>query len=201
MNSVLSGADEELKDVRPPADLYTRFWEQPAVLILGALAVLAAVAVSVYLLYHRSRRSQAAPEPVPDTRAPWEVAAEELDRIFRLDLPGRGDLKEHYTLVAGVLRAYLGTTFLGDESSMDATEMSTQEINAGIWHTSLDHGNARLVIELLQEADLFKFANYAPSASRAHEAAGQVRNIVEATRPALAGAEPRSAPVRQVTTA
>ena len=201
VDSVLTGADEELKDIRPPADLYTPFWEQPAVLILGALAVLAAVAVSGYLIYHRSRRSQAAPEPVSDTRAPWEVAAEELDRIVRLDLPGRGDLKEHYTLVAGLLRAYLGTTFLRDESSMDATEMSTQEINAGIWHTSLDHGNARLVIELLQEADLVKFANYVPSASRAHEAVGQVRNILVATQPVPAGATPGSAPVRRETTA
>ena len=48
-------------------------------------------------------------QPVADTRSPWEVAIQELDRINRLDLPGSGDLREHYTLVSGVIRGYLGT--------------------------------------------------------------------------------------------
>jgi hypothetical protein len=65
---------------------------------------------------------------------------------------------------------------------MDATDMSSEEVGAATWQSPLDHGNARIVIELLQEADLVKFANYAPPASRASEAAGQVRTVVQATR-------------------
>ena len=47
------------------------------------------------------------------------------------------------------------------------------------------------VIELLQEADLVKFANYTPPASRAYEAAGEVRTLVEATRLAYEAASPQ----------
>ena len=185
VHSVLTGTDEELKDLRPPADLSTPFWEQPAFFVLATLVVVAALGVPGYYLYRRSRRQVRVAEPVVDTRSPWEAAIQELDRIGRLDLPGKGDSKEHYTLVAGTLRAYLGATYLRDTERMQATDMSTEEMVAAIWRSPLDHGSARLVIELLQEADLVKFANYAPPVSRAYEAAGQARELVEATRLSL----------------
>ena len=185
VHSVLTGTEEELKDLRPPADLSTPFWEQPAFFVLTALLVVAALGVPGYYLYRRSRRQVRVAEPVVDTRSPWEAAIQELDRIGRLDLPGKGDLKEHYTLVAGTLRAYLGATYLRDTDRMQATDMSTEEMVTAIWRSTPDHGNARLVIELLQEADLVKFANYAPPASRAYEATGQAREVVEATRLSL----------------
>ena len=183
VNSVLSGPDEVLKDLRSPADLSTPLWEQPAAQALVALAVLAALAMGGYRLYRRSRRQEALPEEVIDMRRPWEVALEELDRIERLDLPGAGDLKEHYILVSGVMRAYLQATYLRDDGQVDATDMSTEEIGAAIWRSTPDHRNAQLIMELLQEADLVKFANFAPPVSQAYEAAGKVRNFVAETRP------------------
>ena len=182
VKSVLTGPDEQLKDIRSPADLSTPFRERPAMIALGALVALAALGSGGFFFYRRSRHREALPEPSVDTRQPWEVALQELDRIEGLDLPGRGDLKGHYTLVAETLRAYLGATYLSEPERMDATDMSSEEISAAIWQSPLDDGNGRIVIELLQEADLVKFANYAPPASRASEAAGQVRTVVQATR-------------------
>ena len=182
VNSVLTGPDEQLKDIRSPADLSTPFWERPAMIALGTLVALAALGSGSFFFYRRSRPRQTFLEPLVDTRQPWEVALQELGRIEGLNLPGKGDLKGHYTLVAGTLRAYLGATYLSEPERMDATDMSSEEIGAAIWRSPLDHGNARIVIELLQEADLVKFANYTPPASRAYEAAGQVRTVVEATR-------------------
>ena len=195
VNSVLAGPDEQLKDLRSPAGLSTPFWEQPVVLALAALVVL--VAAAGYYLYRRSHRLDTAARPVVDTRSPWEVAMQELDRIDRIDLPGSGDLREHYTLVSGVVRVYLGATHLRDAGGMEATEMSTEEIGAAISQSSLGYENARLAIDLLREADLVKFANYAPPVARAHEASSQVRNFVEATRPTSEQAAPVGAPVRQ----
>ena len=197
VKSVLSGPDEQLKDLRSPAELSTPFWEQPVVLALAALAVLAAAAATGYYLYRRSHRLDTTARPVVDMRSPWEVAIQELDRIDRIDLPGSGDLREHYTLVSGVIRVYLGTTYLRDAGRMEATEMSTEEIGAAISQSSLDYGNTRLVIELLREADLVKFANYAPLVSRAYEASSQVRNLVEVTRLPSGQAAPGGASVGQ----
>ena len=93
-------------------------------------------------------------------------------------------MKEHYTLVAAALRVYLGATSLRASNGANADEMTTAEVASAVWQSALDHGNATLVIELLQEADLVKFANHEPTSARANEAVVQVRNFVEATRPA-----------------
>ena len=74
---------------------------------------------------------------------------------------------------------------------MNATDMSTEEIRAAIGQSSLDNRNARLVVELLQETDLVKFANFAPPVSQAYETVGQVRNFVAATRPVFEEAPPQ----------
>ena len=186
VNSVLASQDEELKDLRPPADLSTPFWERTTVLILIAVVVLAAAGGTAFFLISRSRRVARPIGVQPDLRTPWEVATQELDRIASLDLPGRGDLKEHYTLVAAAMRTYLGATYLRDAAGRNADDMSTEEISASIGQSELEHGNARLVVELLREADLVKFANYEQAADRAMEALSQARNFVGATQPAVA---------------
>ena len=182
VKSVLSGSDEQLRDLRPPADFSTPFWQQPAALVLAALVLLTALGAGGYYLYRRSHRQIGVAGPVFDARSPWEAAIQDLDRIGRLDLPRSGGLKQHYTLVAATLRAYLGATYLSDADQMAASDMSTEEIGAAIGQSSLDQGSAHLAIELFQEADLVKFADYSPAVSRAYEAADQVRNVVERTR-------------------
>ena len=194
VNSVLASPDEELKDLRPPANLSTPFWKRTIVLVLIVVAALAIAAGTAFFLYRRSRRTGGPSVALPDLRTPWEVVTQELDRIASLDLPGKGDLKGHYTLVAAALRTYLGATYLRDAGGQNADEMSTEEISASIVQSALDYGNARLVVDLLQEADLAKFANYEPTADRAMEALSQARNFVGATRPAVVSA-PDAAPV------
>ena len=105
VRSVLSGADDALRDIRSPADLSESFWDRPAVRVLVSLFALGSLGKVAYMLYRRFRGDAATPEPVMDTRTPREIATQELDRIERLDLPGRGQFKEHYTLVSAVLRA------------------------------------------------------------------------------------------------
>ena len=188
VNTVLSSPDDELKDLRPPAYLSTPFWERVIVLVLILVAALVLLSGTAFFFFRRSRRAE---EPVgasPDLRTPWDVATQELARITRLDLLGRGDMREHYTLVAAALRTYLGATYLRDEGGRNADDMSTEEIAAIIQGSALDLGNARLVIELLHDADVVKFANHEPTAARANEAVVQVRNIVEGTRPVVTGA-------------
>ena len=188
VNSVLSSSDDELKDLRPPADVSTPFWERTIVLVLIAVAALVLAVGTAFFFFRRSRRAEGPTGASPDLRTPWEVATQELDRIARLALPRKGDMREHYTLLSAALRTYLGATYLRDVGGRNSDDMSTEEIAAGIQGSALDLGNARLVIELLQEADLVKFANHEPTVARANEAVVSARTIVEATRPAATGA-------------
>ena len=197
VNSVLSGSDDQLRDIRSPADLSTPLWQQGAVLAVVALAAVVVLGGSAYYLYRRSRPRDATPNVGAETRSTWEIAVQDLDRINGLRLPESGDFKGHYTLVSGVLRAYLVATWLSNADRGDATDMSTDEIGTAIWQSSLDHGLARMAMECLQEADLVKFANHVPSTSRAYETTGLVRNLVEATRPSYRETTPVGESSRQ----
>ena len=186
VGSVLPGEDAELEDIRPQADLSTPIWENPAAQTSGLLIVLAALlAGAVLAAYLIRRRLQGSPLPVLDTRTPWEIAIDELDRIERLDLPEDGLFKEHYTLVADTMRVYVQAMYLRDVSPVDAIDMTTDEIWSVLRRSSLNYDDAKLVLDLLREADLVKFAKYTPAVSQAYEASGQARYIVEVTRPAF----------------
>ncbi|MYB50424.1 MAG: hypothetical protein F4X72_14365 [Dehalococcoidia bacterium] len=195
VGSVLPGPDAEPKDIQPQADLSTPILEQPIVQgaatligLITLLGVLITLFVIGYFLYRHFRSDEGL--PIVDTRTPWEIAIEELDRIERLDLPEDGRFKEHYTLVADAMRVYVQAMYLRDVIPVDAIDMTTDEIWAALRRSSLNYDDAKLVLDLLQEADLVKFAKYTPALSQAYEASGQARYIVEVTRPAFQPEEP-----------
>ena len=201
VNSVLSGSDEALKDIRPPSDLSPPSSIVPGALAVAVLAVVAALAAGWRLAHRRLQGLKEQTVSVTDTRTPWEAALQEIDRIERLDLPADGRFKEHYTLVAGVTKAYLRATFLEDSSSMEATEMTTDEIVTALNQSPLDRKNARLVAELLLEADFVRFSSYPPPVSQAHDALLLARDIVERTKPVEEATKQQEAHHRREATA
>ncbi len=190
VGSVLPGPDAELEDIRPQADISTPLLEQPESRAAAAVIAIAALSLLGYLLYRRFRGQDGADLQVVDTRTPWEIAIDELDRIERLDLPEDGRFKLHYTLVADAMRIYVQAMYLRDVSPIDAIDMTTDEIWTALRRSSLNHDDARQVNELLQEADIVKFAKFTPSVTQAYEASGQARYIVEVTRPQFQEEEP-----------
>ena len=186
VGSVLPGPDAEPVDIQPQAKISTPIWDDPVARTSTVLFVLAGLlAAAVLAAYLIRRRLQGSPLPVLDTRTPWEIAIDELDRIERLDLPEDGLFKEHYTLVADTMRVYVQAMYLRDVSPVDAIDMTTDEIWSVLRRSSLNYDDAKLVLDLLREADLVKFAKYTPALSQAYEASGQARYIVEVTRPAF----------------
>ncbi len=183
VHSVLSEADEELKDIRPPADLASPAWRRSAAFALTGAAVLATAAVSAYVARRRLEGRETRPTPAVDARTPWEIAVQEIDRVERLDLPGAGRFKEHYARVAGAMQRYVRAMYLEDSVHRYATEMTTDEIGAAISQSSLDRDNARLVVDLLVEADLCRFSAYTPPETQAYDALRRARGFLEGTRP------------------
>ena len=183
VNSVLSGPDERLKDIRAPADLASPLWMRPAALAVAVLATLAVLVPGAYVVSRRLRGRKPQPKLPVDARTPWEIAVQEIDRVERLDLPGDGRFKEHYALVAEVIQAYVRAMYLGNGGRPHATDMTTDEIGTAIWQSSLDRKNARLVVDLLLEADLVRFSRYTPLEEQAYETLRRARDILESTRP------------------
>ena len=181
VKSVLTGPDEQLRDIREPADMATPLWEQPLARVIG-LGGIAAICALGYAVHRGMRRSEAhlAEE---DMRTPREKAIHELDELERQDLVGTGDYKRHYTLVSQVVRNHIRATCLPDNEPSYAYEMTTEELEAALMNSELDPEIQRLVIDLLREADSVKFANRTPTTADAADALRRARLIVAEATP------------------
>ena len=171
--SLIPAGNPSLKDIReiqltPP-------WNPWALIAAG-------VTVVVLLLgYFRLRRRGAVPdsagEPEPPaptpTPSPYDLALEQLGRIERGDWPRQGRVARYYEAIVDVLRGYLE-----DTEDIPARERTTGEL---IWaippHLSGDGLRDRLR-DLLDEADLVKFARRRPDPSSAHRFLAECRELL-----------------------
>jgi hypothetical protein len=177
--SVLNQDDTQMRDLKPQVSL-----SRPPVWpwILGGVFLAALVGVVGWILLNRLlRRTGPIPTSTPafDPRAPHEIAYDELNRIAALNLPTRGELKPHYTLIAACVRAYIQGCY-----GIPALDQTTEELVTAFRHARVDRGHAGLFRDLLAEADLVKFARFRPPVQRAYAAIDQARHIVDVTKPA-----------------
>lgn len=160
------------QDVRPLKSQ----WEVPPDYVKWALIALAGLALVAAIVWWIRRRRGRVIAAAPEVRLPPDsIALAELEKIAGMGLIERGELKEYYTLVADVVRRYLGARF--DVETLDRT---THELLAELARRriSVDGLGA-----LLEEADLVKFAKFHPDLARAESAIERARRIVVETTP------------------
>ena len=185
---VLAEDDEELKDIRPQAEMTGPLLDLDDLAapenwpwIAAALALIGLAGWGIFMLL-RPRP----PEPV--FISPYDAAMAELDRIQGLGLPAAGRFKEHYTLVAGVMRTYLEGEF-----AIPALDRTTSEILAEAREANLDEDGADEMRWLFVDCDIIKFTGLEPDEYEAGLMVGRAREILEMIRPAGAPAEPEGA--------
>jgi hypothetical protein len=125
---------------------------------LAALAVLALLLAMMAFVYARRRtRGPALAPALP----PVEAARAELQRIFALDLPAKGETVQHYRLLGACIRAYLASRF-----ALPATTLTSSELAEMMERRHVSRWAARLVSGLLSECDAVVYARYAPAPER-----------------------------------
>ena len=174
--SVLVEGDTEMRDIKPQASPpLPTIWP----FVVGGLLVALLVAFVVGWLLRRWWLRRKAPlANAPDNRLPHEVAFDELTHIEDLNLPPQHRFKEHYTLVSDVLRQYVEKSF-----QIAMLDRTTFEIRRSLKLAPFNQDNKRLLVELLNEADLVKFARVRPEISLAQNYLIQARRFVGETRP------------------
>jgi len=169
----------EKQDLKPQAIL-----PRPPVWpwILAGLATLPLLYLAGRWLWQRLPRRKRAlhePEAEPvDERFPEEIAYEKLDTIEALDLPARGEFKQHYILVTECVRAYVEGVY-----AIPALDSTTYELLGALRRKKLPGDTFAVARDLLNEADLVKFAKFAPSVEAARLSLIQARHFVDITKP------------------
>jgi hypothetical protein len=151
-------------------------WEAPRSYwpwIVAAVALVAAALLLWWWIRRRKRRVEEA--PLEPALPPDYVALTELTRIERMNLLKQGEFKVYYTLVTDAVRHYLAARY-----GVEAMDRTTEEL--------LDElgGRGRRVAkleDLLNEADLVKFAKYVPGEASGTAAMSSAREIVVKTTP------------------
>jgi hypothetical protein len=161
--SVLSLAEgdslADIKGLKPPVTFGTKF---PWGYVILAAVLVAAV---VYLVMRRRKRVELESESEPvDTRPPWEIAASELKKLRESDLIENGQFKVYYFTLTDIIKAYLEPRY-----GIDALERTTYELRSELKRISLDEQHYGLLFDLLDSADLVKFAKHIPDGHQVDE--------------------------------
>lgn len=183
--ALLPAGNPPLKDIRE-LEPSTR----PDLLVAAMAAVLA---LALVVAYSRRRRRPSAPVlvveiPEEPVATPYSRALEALHRIEREAWPAKGRLARHYQSVMDVLRDYLE-----EAAEVPARERTTGEL---LWslppHLSAAGLRDRFG-ELLDQADLVKFARLRPSPESAQLFLEQCRALLGEWDEARPASEPADA--------
>jgi hypothetical protein len=175
IKSVLEGLEEpEPRDIRGPVPVWVRDYRPLVFLGLALLWGLAAWIV---------RRGRHAGRPVrqlvelPPSRLAHEIAYEKLHRIVEDDLLRSGKIREYFIRVSETIREYLGNRY--GFFAMDLTSRELLEELRDRPTPGLEHGRLK---QLLQDADLVKFARLKPTDEMSSGAIDNAYTLVNATR-------------------
>lgn len=105
------------------------------------------------------------------------IAYEELERIGKLKLIEKGEIKRYYTEISEVIRRYISRRY-----EVQTMELTTGEIIDGMLAAEVDGEDVSLFQEFLEGSDLVKFAKYLPLRERMEKAIDWARSLVEKTK-------------------
>jgi hypothetical protein len=147
-------------------------------LVVAAVALALAAALLLVRWLRRPR-----PEILPlsgPPLSPEATARTELERISRLGLLDKGEIKQFHALLAACIRRYLTAKYYFPAFAMTTTELKRSMTDLGV-----DRWQARLVGGLLTESDAVNFAQYVPARARCEQNLEMAYQIVDAADPAV----------------
>jgi hypothetical protein len=181
---VLDAGNPSLRDIRELA-------HSPLSHLLWWGIAAGVTAAALWLARRLRRRARVAPPPVgePEATPPplpdhYSVALARLGEIQRAGWPAQGHVARHYEAVTDVLRDYLEAA-----ESLPARERTTSELLWALPPHLVERGLRRRCEEVLDEADLVKFARVRPSGGEAEGFLQRARDLLTRWHGAASRAE------------
>ncbi|MFO7615640.1 MAG: hypothetical protein R6V75_00130 [Bacteroidales bacterium] len=167
-------------DIKPPYELPITLAEVLPYLLIGLLA---ATILFFYLRYLKKRREK--PEIQQESHLPpvpahiW--ALEQMDTLVKEKLWQQGKIKLFYSRLTDIIRRYIEMRY-----KVPAMEQTTDEIIGAIARQAVVTGPVRKELqELLELADLVKFAKWHPVAEEHEQAQQAAYDFILRTKPVV----------------
>lgn len=144
-------------------------WALIGIVVLGILG---------YFIYRFTRKKEIIiPEVVRPAIPPHEIAMKKLAGLEAEKLWQKGELKEYYVELTGIIREYIEGLF-----SVPALESITDEIIRDLEKTDIAPRQLKKLTPFLQMADLAKFAKFRPTEKENLENMEVAREFVKETK-------------------
>jgi len=159
VNTIQVDTTKAFKDIKGPLDTpynFAEFWAQYKWYVLSCLVLLLIILGVWYYLTHRKKVVPVVVEKVI-TRPAHEIAIEELKKVEAEKLWQQGFLKQYYSSVSDIIRAYIEHRF-----QIIAMELTTDEIVSQFNSRPINPQAKEKLIHLLRLSDLVKFAKVQP---------------------------------------
>jgi hypothetical protein len=153
------------------------FWDYWLYFAIGISGILIGIGLFVYF---RSRPQKEVLKPAAPAVPPYEVALLALRQLKEEKLWQQGDVKQYYTRITDILRAYFEQQF-----NIPALEQTSEELLQHIKPVTILNQQRDKLRDLLTVADLAKFAKLTPTPEEHERALSQAFEIVEWTKPAV----------------
>jgi len=174
VTSLLPENLEELKihDVLAPVELPRS--KAPAIGFIAVLALLVGAILTVLIVRKRSERSP----NIAETISAHELAIRALEKLVAEDLIKRGEIKQFYQRVSGILRTYIENRF-----GLRAPEQTTEEFLSTIGMSKDFPDQFRSLLDtFLTHCDLVKFAELRPTTEDIQRSFDSCKAFVIGTR-------------------
>lgn len=170
-------APDDLNDMAPIKDIHPEpsDWTDYLPWILGVAAVMA-VLYLFYVLINRRREARMRSRTL--ALPPHELALKKLEVLQQKNRISRGQVKEHYAELTDIIREYLEKRF-----AVPAQESTTYETVLRLKKAAFPQQWLQPLQELLEQADLAKFARVVPDDSFREYSFQLARNLVLETKP------------------
>lgn len=145
--------------------------------ILGGMAI---IGILIFVIWYTRRKRKLSGENIPKIplKPPFDEAMEALVKLRKEKLWEQGESKDYHIALTDILRRYIHRRW-----NVDAFEMTSAEIMKALRGISLSKTSKKELREVLELADLVKFAKRSALPDENTRSMEMVENFVKATKP------------------
>lgn len=169
--------ESDIKDIAPILELPKSFWEKILPYLLAILGI--GLILLLWFWYQKSKKKPRFEEkPLPPPPPPHVVALKRLQELDKAKYWQQGQEKQYYSELTDVLREYIENRY-----QIQALELTTDETIRALKKISIEKNALFQLNQLMQLADLVKFAKAHPTVDQHLQALSEAETFVRKTKP------------------